>query len=209
MVLGNIKSLSIKISLVFLWSWCTNNYTINYTKGTTKSSSISFVMIFLGVRPPHFPVHSHPKTPETCILQYVQTVRQYLWLKFLFIFLFSASSNTNIWSNLTDNQVTILPVVTTQQTSERKVFCRAKRPTDPQLYSAWSLPNWLLCLLESLKFILHPNTRTWSMTTHKRHSAVTGVPYPHNLERHGAWRKTFALQKMKRGREEKTVKIVI
>lgn len=47
------------------------------------------------------------------------------------------------------------------------------------------------------------------MTTHKCHSAVTGVPYPHNLERHGAWRKTFALQKMKRGREEKTVKIVI
>lgn len=47
------------------------------------------------------------------------------------------------------------------------------------------------------------------MTTHKCHSPPTGVPYPHNLGGHGARRKTFALQQMKRGREEKTLKIVI
>lgn len=85
------------------------------------------------------------------------------------------------------------------------MFCRPKRPTDPQLYSAGYLPHCLHCLLNSLKFILHPNTRTWSMITQtaERHSTATGVPYQTqspwtwSLEENNKWRE---VEKKRNGR---------
>lgn len=91
-----------------------------------------------------------------------------------------------------------LPVVTTLQTK------KANRSS-----ALCSSPHRLLCLLDSLKFILHPNTRTWSMTTHKRRGTPTGVPYPHNLRGRGAWRKTLGLRQMRRGGEERRREIGI
>lgn len=52
------------------------------------------------------------------------------------------------------------------------MFCGPQTPTDHQLYSAWYPPHCLLCLLDSLKPILHPNTRTWSKITHKQLSTT-------------------------------------
>lgn len=49
------------------------------------------------------------------------------------------------------------------------------------------------------------------MTTHKhkRHSSVTGVPYPQDLRGRGAGRKTCARRQTKRSREEKKHEILI
>ncbi len=126
------------------------------------------------------------------------------------ILLFSAPSYINIYISQT------LPAYLSVGSSShntadfnKKVFCRPKRPTHPQLYSASYLPHCLLCLLDSLKFILHPNTRTWSMITRTN----SWVPQHCNRcplstqswEDMGPGRK----QQMKRGGEEKKWKIVI
>lgn len=77
--------------------------------------------------------------------------------------------------------VSVLPGVTTQQTSEGKALPGLEDQTDPHLYSAQSLPCCLLCLPDSLKLIRHPNTRSSCTATHTRMGAVTGVPYQRHL----------------------------